>query len=562
MKTFSNTMLAIISSIMVLACTAASTQVATNSNSAIAATESAANKTADSKGEPAPPEVYLDTTMERPTGRTITVKEGGNLQAALDSAAQGDVIQVEAGATFTGNFTLPAKPGSNNKWIIIRSSAPDSKLPPPGTRVSPNDSQMMPKLASTNADPVLRTAPGAHHYRLIGIEFQAAPAATINYGLILLGDGGSRQNSLESVPHDLVIDRCYVHGNQTGNLRRGIGLNSARTAIVDSHISDCHEAGADSQAICGWNGPGPFKIVNNYLEGAGENVMFGGADPSIKDLVMSDIEFRRNVCSKPLSWKKGHPTYAGKPWSVKNIFELKNARRVVIDGNIFEHSWVDAQIGFAILFTPRNQEGGAPWCTVEDVSFTNNVVRHAAGGINIMGRDDNNPSGQTRRVLVRNNLFEDIGGAEWGGNGRFLQIMETDRVVIDHNTIIHTGNIITAYGKPSTNFVFTNNFMSHNQYGVIGDGAGIGNVTLNQYFPNCVFKKNVIAGGRSSAYPADNFFPASIADAQFADHTKSNYRLGASSPYKNAGTDGKSIGCDMDSMKAATRTIESSPSAL
>ena len=197
----------------------------------------------------------------------------------------------------------------------------------------------------------------------------------------------------------------------------------------------------------------------------------------------------------------------------------------MIDGNIFEHSWVDAQVGFAILFTPRNQEGGAPWCTVEDVSFTNNIVRHAAGGVNIMGRDDNHPSGQTQRVLVKNNLFEDVGGAQWGGNGRFLQITETDRVVVDHNTIIHTGNIITAYGKPNTNFVFTNNFMSHNQYGVIGDGAGIGNVTLNQYFPNCVFKKNVIAGGRNSAYPADNFFPASIADAQFADQAKSDYRL-------------------------------------
>ncbi len=555
MKTFSNTVLAIISSVTVLACTVASTQLATNSNSAIAAIN-------DSKNEPAPPAVYLDTTMERPTGRTIMVKSGGNLQAALDSATQGDVIQIEAGATFTGSFTLPAKPVSGNKWIIIRSSAADEKLPPPGTRVSPKDSLMMPKLASTNADPVLRTAPGAHHYRLIGIEFQAAPASTINYGLVLLGDGGSKQNSLESVPHDLIIDRCYIHGNETGNLRRGIGLNSARTAIIDSHISDCHEVGADSQAICGWNGPGPFKIVNNYLEGAGENVMFGGADPSIKDLVMSDIEFRRNVCSKPLSWKKGHATYAGKPWSVKNIFELKNARRVVIDGNIFEHSWLDAQVGFAILFTPRNQEGGAPWCTVEDVSFTNNIVRHAAGGVNIMGRDDNNPSGQTQRVLVRNNLFEDVGGPQWGGNGRFLQITETDRVVVDHNTIIHTGNIITAYGKPNTNFVFTNNFMSHNQYGVIGDGAGVGNGTLNQYFPNCVFKKNVIAGGRNNAYPSDNFFPASIADAQFADHAKSDYRLSASSPYKNAGTDGKGIGCDMDAMKAATRSLESARSSL
>ena len=33
--------------------------------------------------------------------------------------------------------------------------------------------------------------------------------------------------------------------------------------------------------------------------------MFGGADPKIANLVPADIEFRRNDCSKPLSWKEG-----------------------------------------------------------------------------------------------------------------------------------------------------------------------------------------------------------------------------------------------------------------
>jgi hypothetical protein len=81
-----------------------------------------------------------------------------------------------------------------------------------------------------------------------------------------------------------------------------------------------------------------FRTVNNYLEGAGENLMFGGADPSIPDLVPSDIEIRGNPFFKPLSWKIGHLTYAGRPWSVKNIFELKNARRVLAEGNLLEHN--------------------------------------------------------------------------------------------------------------------------------------------------------------------------------------------------------------------------------
>ena len=50
----------------------------------------------------------------------------------------------------------------------------------------------------------------------------------------------------------------------------------------------------------------------------------------------------------------------GRPWSVKNIFELKNARRVLAEGNVLEHNWQHDQNGFAILFTVRNQDGERP----------------------------------------------------------------------------------------------------------------------------------------------------------------------------------------------------------
>jgi hypothetical protein len=510
---------------------------------------------------PALPTVLLDTTYPPAAGRTIAVRGGANgaekLQAAFNEAAPGDVIVLEAGAQFVGNFTIPAKPAAGGKWLIVRSSA-ESKLAA-GARVSLADAAAMPKLISPNADGALKTEPGAHHVRFVGIEFALAPSWQINHGLVLLGD--SNQTDLKQVPHDLVIDRCYIHGHATANLRRGVALNSARTAVIDSYIADCHEVGADAQAICGWNGPGPFKIVNNYLEGSGENFMLGGSDPAIKNLISTDIEFRRNTLNKPLAWKAGHPSYAGKHWSVKNIFELKNAKRVLVDGNVMENCWVDAQTGFAVQLTPRNQDGAAEWCTVEDVTFTNNIVRHAAAGINLLGRDDNHPSGQLQRVAIRNNLFEDIGGPQWGGNGRFLQVSESDTVVVDHNTILHSGNIITAYGKPSVSFVFTNNLMSHNQYGIIGDSAGIGLATIRQYFPEGVFKKNVIAGGRSNAYPPDNFFPASLDEARFADRARSSYGLSAASPYRNAATDGKPIGCDVGVLETALPTAHAAPGA-
>ena len=74
-------------------------------------------------------------------------------------------------------------------------------------------------------------------------------------------------------------------------------------AVVDSYLENFHDSHSDSQAIGGWNGPGPFKIVNNFLEAASENIMFGGADPAIELLVPADIEIRRNLSTKRLSWK-------------------------------------------------------------------------------------------------------------------------------------------------------------------------------------------------------------------------------------------------------------------
>jgi hypothetical protein len=506
------------------------------------------------------PRATVDTTPVPAPGRRINVRAGGDFQAALDMAQPGDVIRLEAGATFTGNFTLPNKEGRRpsprssgrgRDWITIRTSAPDIRLPAPGTRLTPEDACVLPKIVSPNTQPALTAAPGAHHYRFVGVEFTVAGGIPINYNLILLGE---QPASLADVPHDLIFDRVYIHGQPQVNARRGIALNSASTAVIDSYIADFHELFFDTQAIAGWGGPGPFKIVNNYLEAAGENLMFGGADPTIPDLVPSDIEIRRNHFFKPRSWREGDPSYAGIHWSVKNLLELKNARRVLIDANVFENTWQDAQGGTAIVFTVRNQDGTAPWSTVEDVTFTNNVVRHAGSGIGMHGTDDIFPSQQTKRILIKNNLFDDISGVRWGGSGRlFMAFRGIEDLVIDHNTGLQEGSVIFAAGAPHTGFVYSNNLAPHNEFGVHGAGTLPGTHTLDTYFPGSIFEKNVLVGVNPfvSFYPPDNFFPASLIDVGFVDLAGGNFRLSTSSPYKNGGTDGKDIGADIDALEAA-----------
>ena len=99
-------------------------------------------------------------------GATVFVRSGGDLQAALNQARDGDVVLLEAGATFVGNFVLPARPSSAEP-IIVRTSASDARLPAEMARVSPEVADLLPKLRSPNGEPALRTAPGARGWRLV-----------------------------------------------------------------------------------------------------------------------------------------------------------------------------------------------------------------------------------------------------------------------------------------------------------------------------------------------------------------------------------------------------------
>src|SRR5512146_2029926 len=110
---------------------------------------------------------------------TISVPAGGNLQQAINLAQPGDTILLAAGATFTGNFVLPAKNGTS--YITIRSSAPDSSLPAAGQRITPAYASYLPKLqapAGAGGTPPLSTAPYASYYIIEFIEFLPNPSGT------------------------------------------------------------------------------------------------------------------------------------------------------------------------------------------------------------------------------------------------------------------------------------------------------------------------------------------------------------------------------------------------
>ena len=454
----------------------------------------------------------------------IYVKEGGDLQAALNRAKSGDTIVLQAGAEFIGAFTLPNKAG--NDFITIQSSEL-AALPKEGTRVSPKDAALMPKIMSSGkGESAVKTAPNAHHYRFVGIEFAPANADYI-YNLLALGTDDQKSDEM---PHTIEIDRCYLHQNPAGITRRGIALNNADTIIKNSYIAGFAGREQETQAIAGWNGAGGYKIINNYLEAGAENILFGGADPSIQGLVPTGIEIRNNLLSKPLEWR-------GKV-GIKCGLELKNARNVEITGNIIENSFDE----MAIRLTVRNQDGKAPWSVVEDILMQNNWIRDSGGGINILGKDDTYESAEMKRVQIVNNLFTGIDAAKWGADGRFLLIADGEDITVENNTVFNSGNPITAHRAPSQRFIFRNNIVSYGNYGFVGDDAESQQGVFAKYFADGIFTGNVVVNANKAEkqylyIPPQNALIDDYNDIGFVDLPDKNYRIKIKSRYQRKGAD-------------------------
>jgi hypothetical protein len=306
-----------------------------------------------------------------------------------------------------------------------------------------------------------------------------------------------------------------MQGHDSLNLQRCVGANAVRVAVIDSWIAGCHYKGTDAQAIIAWNSPGPVKLDNNYLEGSGENVLFGGADPAIPNLVASDIEIRRNWFRKPDAWRD---STGFNPWTEKNILELKSARRVLIEGNVFEGSWPDGQTGYAVWFKSANQSGKCDRCGTSDVVFRWNVIRHATAGIAVTRGEAY--SGGTydpvHNVEIANVAMDSVGTRDLVTSRRLLYLSgDMAGISVAHVTATDGGNYhaLTLGGSPFTSGVFRDNLLTTGNYGVVCDGKGFGATAL----ANCwggTFAGNALVGkatgATQGAFPVGNVYPATL----------------------------------------------------
>lgn len=212
----------------------------------------------------------------------IDVANGGDFQAAIDSAVGGDVIRLGAGASiFTGNFRLKAK--GNSSPITIRTNVADGSLPAAGARVNLTYQGTLARIQSNVANtPAISADSGAKNYILLGLEFLPNPNGMGE--IIRLGDndyvaGVGDFQLRSSIPDAITVDRCILRGDAFKGQKRGIFGNCTNLVVKNSHIDRCFLAGQDANAIAVCNSYGPITILNNYLEASAYAWILGGADP-------------------------------------------------------------------------------------------------------------------------------------------------------------------------------------------------------------------------------------------------------------------------------------------
>jgi hypothetical protein len=488
------------------------------------------------------PRVYLNTDYVVPTGAVIRVAAGGNLQGAIDAAACGDRILLAAGATYTGNYRLRNK--GCTTWTEISTETP---LPADGVRVSLASAASYAHLRTPGGNvPTLMADNGAGFYRILGVTIDAPATVTALGALVEFHT--DPLTAVSQLAHDIILDRVVIQGHDLLQLRRCALLNAVRVAVIDSYLTGCHATGSDSQAILFWDTPGPIKVVNNYLEGAGENLMIGGADPKLLGVVPADIEIRGNHFFKPLAWKTSGA------WTIKNLLELKIGKRVLIEGNVLENIWPAGQTGFAVVIKSVNQSNTAPWSETSDVTMRGNVIRNAAHGIDLSSHPEPYPVVPGSRMAILQNLILLTPGSS-SSRGLMMDAGLVG-VTIGNNTVLGPGGAaLLLYGtKTVGTLTLQNNLLE--TWIKSADGLGWGIYALNGHLNAWTVLGNLFVISYNNViaeHPPGNRYVFTVGGIGFVDVAGGNYRLSTSSAFRGIGTDGKDPGVDWDALVYGTR---------
>jgi hypothetical protein len=288
---------------------------------------------------------------------------------------------------------------------------------------------------------------------------------------------------------------------------------------------------------------------------------------------------------KPTTWMPGTPNFIGKSFIAKNLFEIKNAERLLLEGNIMENSWGGfSQVGFGIVISPR----GA-WAADRDITIRYNTISHVGAGFQIAA-SQNQLSNKAwvdslacERLSIHDVTVDDVSASVYNGSGIGFQISSgfvenppLNNLTINHVTMLSDpkknlliiGSNLHNPVRPS-NIVFTNNIAVAGEYSVWSTGvpstacakSSQPSTTFNLCWSSYTVTDNaIIAYPSQGPWPTGNLFPATTAAVGFTNFNEGdggNYQLLPSSPYRDMGVpDRTELGADITTLDAEITGVQ------
>lgn len=439
------------------------------------------------------------------------------------------------------------------KELIIRTSAPDSELPPPGSRLTPDYENKGILVKFQNA--ISHAGGGSianqliqfgdndtgHNYgvgkiRFIGIQFTNeidTSADPVQYCVMF---------NTNKPSSNIIFDRVIFDGNDSPQKWGGRSCGNAffmgtNIAMINSSginiktpwpSSSSDTAGDASQFIV--NAPGPVLFYNNYFTCAGICIHQDDGDGYFFG-VHGDTSQIRNYFDIPEKWQFNNPNSDGFKYFHRQDTEIKAGFRSVYIGNIYDHNYkLVTNAGVAGALTSVGDAIG-----IRDVLFHSNTLLHGPGGMsNLLINTGKGVLGAPPiRMEFSNNLSIDINGS-WSENNdgvgwSFQGPAGGEDFVIKNNTWVQNhGN--------SPAFLWLENYpiegldIENNVMWLTSDTGGGGNGfrqegALLAGNPNCttvrgedalkclastnlVFKNNILLGMDSDQATITGWFPS------------------------------------------------------
>ena len=491
---------------------------------------------------------------------TRDIPMGADLQAEFnDMIRPGDVQRLPVGFTWTGNLILPSIPRANDAAgnpLRIRVQAADSNFAS-AKRVLLNAPTVV--LTSPNTLPVLQgLGPGVAYWNFDGIRFasQSSDPWGLVYHLLAFGLASTPDHttSTSSLPHDIAITHCVIHGrdprlNSDGSVnfrfqqKGGILFDVLNGTIAHSNITNWvspqypngqtdttpgSAGGQEASAISIQAGKN-IVIENNELSAQGEVVMMNSAYTGLSASEALLVPINGGLMPDTVTISANY-IYKQQDWLAlvltKNLVECKTCKNVHITGNVlsysFEGVYSDGQHGTSIAVMSRNGGGGdtspRPYSWTRNVEVDHNIQHHQGSCVITSGPYDDawTPGGLSNAVAAgmgrvsninyHDNLCDDVSDV-W-------TTPSTDYPTIVPGTFGGYRAMGARWGAPDNSTVRRNTFLFREtpnatipggqQYGVTynfyatnaSSGAGI---NLPQTLPNTmvnqVFDSNVFGWG-------------------------------------------------------------------